>query len=117
MCSFIHFSDASQQIFNDQRLTSLRCGRFKGVNKAERCGGGRGETSRDEMETGPNQESPSVLPTGESNTRERVGVGGGGGRRKTLVFHLDSNSTGLRGTIKASEEEVLSFLNALGRAY
>lgn len=45
------------------------------------------------------------------------GGGGEGGSRKGLVFHLDSNSTGLGGTIKPSEEEVLSFLNALGRAY
>lgn len=38
-------------------------------------------------------------------------------KEKDPVFHLDSNSTGLGGTIKPSEEEVLSFLNALGRAY
>lgn len=44
------------------------------------------------------------------------GVGGKAGEKR-LVFHLDSNSTGLWGTIKPREEEVLSFLNALGRAY
>lgn len=81
---------------------------LRGVNKAERCGakalrrGTSGEDACDEIKTGPNQESPNARLQ-PRRAGEKVGVGGGGGvegvggkaGEKRLVFHLDSNSTGL----------------------